>query len=71
MGETSQFSRNTREVGNPEVRGLMELKRKSIGAGLAIGAGLGVALGMALHDIGVWLPIGVALGLVLSLTGKG
>jgi hypothetical protein len=24
-----------------------------------------------LHNIGVWLPIGVALGLALSLTGKG
>jgi hypothetical protein len=49
----------------------MELKKKTIGAGLAIGAGLGVALGVALHNVGVWLPIGVALGLVFSLSGKG
>ncbi len=58
-------------MGHPELRGLMAFKRKPIGAGLAIGAGLGVALGAALHNIGVWLPIGVALGLVLSLSGKG
>ena len=54
-----------------QLRGLMELKKKSIGAGLAIGAGLGVALGVALHNVGVWLPIGVALGLAFSLRGKG
>jgi hypothetical protein len=49
----------------------MEPRRKSIGAGLAIGAGFGVALGVALHNIGVWLPVGVALGLAFSLRGKG
>jgi hypothetical protein len=49
----------------------MESKKKSIGAGLAIGSGFGVALGVALHNIGVWLPIGVALGLAFSLRGKG
>jgi hypothetical protein len=47
----------------------MAYSRKSAGAGLALGVGLGTALGVALHDIGVWLPIGVAIGLLLPMFG--
>ena len=47
----------------------MAYDKKSTGAGLAIGAGLGTALGAALHNIGVWLPIGVAFGLLLPMWG--
>ena len=65
------FQKPGRNGAPKKVKGLMELKRKSIGTGLVIGAGLGVAIGVALHNIGVWLPIGVALGLVLSLSGQG
>jgi hypothetical protein len=39
--------------------------------GLAVGVGLGTALGVALDNIGVWLPIGVAMGLLLPMcSGK-
>jgi hypothetical protein len=49
----------------------MAYSRKSTGAGLAIGAGFGTALGVALHNIGVWLPIGVALGLLFPVLFGG
>jgi hypothetical protein len=45
----------------------MAYNKKSSGAGLAIGAGLGTALGVALHDIGVWLPVGVAIGVLFPI----
>jgi hypothetical protein len=45
--------------------------KKSAGMGLAVGVGLGTALGVALDNIGVWLPIGVAMGLLLPMcSGK-
>ena len=48
----------------------MAYNKTSAGAGLAIGAGLGTALGAALHNIGAWLPIGVAIGLLLPIRGS-
>ena len=43
-----------------------ESKKKSASAGewLAIGIGLGVAFGIIFENIGLWLPIGVCIGLV-------
>ena len=43
-----------------------ESKKKSDIAGewLAIGIGLGVAFGIIFENIGLWLPIGVCIGLV-------
>ena len=49
----------------------MACSKKSNGAGLAIGAGLGIALGVGLDNIAVWLPIGLAMGLLLPMdSGK-
>ena len=35
--------------------------------GLAIGLSLGTAIGAATHNIGLWMPIGVSLGLCFSM----
>ena len=43
----------------------MTSKRYS-GLGIALGAGLGVVLGVAVGHVGVWLPIGVAIGMLLG-----
>jgi hypothetical protein len=49
----------------------MACSKKSGGAGLAVGVGLGTALGVSLDNLGVWLPIGVATGLLLTMcSGK-
>ena len=45
----------------------MAYNKKSTGAGLAIGAGLGTALGVAFDNIGVWLPIGVVIGVLFPM----
>jgi hypothetical protein len=50
----------------------MAYSKKSAGAGLARGVGLGTALGVALQNIGVWLPNGIAIGLLPPMfSGKG
>ena len=38
-----------------------------MGMGVAIGVGVGTALGVALHNIPVWIGIGAALGVVFGL----
>jgi hypothetical protein len=38
-----------------------------MGVGVAIGVGAGTALGVALHNIPVWLAIGAALGVFFGL----
>lgn len=43
----------------------MAYERKSAGIGLAVGAGLGTAFGVAVDNIGVWLSLGIALGMLL------
>ncbi len=42
----------------------MKRKVNMTGVGLAMGAGFGTAIGVATGNIGVWLPIGVALGML-------
>ena len=42
----------------------MERKANITGVGLAMGAGFGIAIGAATGNIGVWLPIGIAIGLM-------
>lgn len=37
---------------------------------LAIGIALGVGIGAATHNISLWLPIGVAVGLTLGFVKK-
>ena len=44
----------------------MTSKPKYSGLGIALGAGLGVALGVAVGHVGIWLPIGVAIGMLLG-----
>jgi hypothetical protein len=41
------------------------------GTGLAIGAGIGAAVGAAINQITLWLPIGIAVGLVVRVSGHG
>ncbi len=41
----------------------MKRKGNMTGVGLAMGAGFGIAIGAATGNIGVWLPIGIALGM--------
>jgi hypothetical protein len=43
----------------------MTRKVNMTGAGLAMGAGFGTAIGVATGNIGAWLPIGIAMGLLL------
>ena len=38
-----------------------------MGVGVAIGVGMGAALGVALHDIPVWVTFGAACGVVFGL----
>ena len=38
-----------------------------MGVGVAIGIGVGTALGVALHNIPVWVAVGAALGVILGL----
>ena len=38
--------------------------RSYMGVGIAIGVGMGAALGVALHDIPVWVTFGAACGVV-------
>jgi len=42
----------------------MKRKVNMTGVGLAMGAGFGTAIGVATGNLGVWLPIGVALGML-------
>lgn len=42
----------------------MKRKVNMTGVGLAMGAGFGTAIGIATGNLGVWLPIGVALGML-------
>jgi len=44
----------------------MTSKPKYSGLGIALGAGLGVVLGVAVGHVGIWLPIGVAIGMLLG-----
>ena len=45
----------------------MTMTRKSTtGWSIAIGAGIGTVIGVALGHVGVWLPIGAAIGLVIA-----
>ena len=41
--------------------------RSYMGVGIAIGVGMGAALGVALHDIPVWVTFGAACGVALGL----
>ena len=41
-------------------------KYSYVGLGIALGAGRGVAISVALDNTGVWLPTGVALGLIFG-----
>jgi hypothetical protein len=45
--------------------------KNHMGVGVAIGVGMGAALGVALHNIPVWLAVGAAFGVVLGLEGQG
>ena len=38
-----------------------------MGVGIAIGVGVGTALGVALHNIPVWVAAGGAFGVILGL----
>ena len=40
-------------------------------SGLAIGLSLGVALGVATGNLGLWIALGVVLGLTLFSQGSG
>ena len=40
------------------------------GAFLAVGAGAGTAIGVATHNIAVWVGVGVAFGVVLMIIAK-
>jgi H+/Cl- antiporter ClcA len=44
----------------------MTSKPKYSGLGMALGATLGVALGLVVGHVGAWLPIGVAIGMLLG-----
>jgi len=41
--------------------------KNHMGVGVAIGVGAGTALGVALHNIPVWLSLGAAFGILLGL----
>jgi len=45
----------------------MAYNRKSTEAGVAVGAGPGTAVGVALRNLGVWLAVSVAIGMLLSV----
>jgi hypothetical protein len=44
----------------------MKNKSQWIGLGIALGAGVGAALGVATHQIGPWLVIGMGIGLAIA-----
>lgn len=41
-------------------------RNKDLATGIALGCSLGVLLGISLHNISLWLPIGTALGISLG-----
>ena len=44
--------------------------KNNMGTAIAMGVGIGTAMGVALHNIPVWLSIGAALGVSLGLAMK-
>ena len=46
-----------------------QIQDTSLGLGIAMGAGVGTALGVALENLALWLPIGTAIGLSLGAAG--
>ena len=50
----------------------MKRKVNMSGVGMAMGAAFGIAIGSATGSIGVWLPIGIAIGFLYpTLFGSG
>jgi len=41
-------------------------KSQWVGLGIALGAGLGTALGVATHQMGPWIVIGIGVGLAIA-----
>ncbi len=60
--------------GKLSVKGLLEFGRPMknyMGIGIAIGVGVGTALGVALHNVPVWVAAGGAFGVILGLLMNG